>query len=87
MQGTSEEKFRNELNANIKLSNLYKVWPTLMSRKLLTLIQGQFLIKVCSTFKELLFTRILDLGLCVLRVSSFFCWLVRVCVVGRCFRL
>ncbi|XP_012694986.2 translocated promoter region b, nuclear basket protein isoform X3 [Clupea harengus] len=24
MQGTSEEKFRNELNANIKLSNLYK---------------------------------------------------------------
>jgi len=25
-QATMEEKFRNELNANIKLSNLYKVW-------------------------------------------------------------
>lgn len=25
-----EEKFRNELNANIKLSNLYKVFMTLV---------------------------------------------------------
>lgn len=27
-QVTMEEKFRNELNANIKLSNLYKVFMT-----------------------------------------------------------